>query len=87
MDIARLRESNTTRKRSTSGGYKGGFSVINLAKIVKKIFATTSVYGYRGFCGAFNGNSTQLKTNGWSEVIIDVFSSVRYSGFNTPVRT
>ena len=32
------------------------FSVIKLAKIVKKTFFTTSVYGYRGFGGAFNGN-------------------------------
>ena len=37
------------------------FSVIKLAKIVKKTFATTSVYGYGGFGGAFNGNSTQQK--------------------------
>ena len=40
------------------------FSVIKLAKIVKKTFATTSVYGYEGFGGAFNGNSTQLKKRG-----------------------
>ena len=32
--------------------------------------------GYGGFGRAFNGNSTQLKKNGWSEVIKDVFSSV-----------
>ena len=37
------------------------FSVIKLAKIVKKAFATTSVYGYGGFGGAFNENSTQIK--------------------------
>ena len=37
------------------------FSVIKLTKIVKKTFSTTSVYGYGGFGGAFNGNSTQLK--------------------------
>ena len=49
------------------------FSVIKLAKIVKKTFATTSVYGYGGFGRAFNGNSTQLKNNGWLEVITDVF--------------
>ena len=30
------------------------FSVIKMAKIVKKTFATTSVYGYRGFGGNFN---------------------------------
>ena len=34
------------------------FSVIELAKIVKKKFATTFIYGYRGFGVAFNGNST-----------------------------
>ena len=37
------------------------FSVKKLAKIVKKTYATTSIYGYRGFGRAFNGNSTQLK--------------------------
>ena len=37
------------------------FSVIKLAKIVKKTYATTSVSGNGGFGGAFNGNSTQLK--------------------------
>ena len=41
------------------------FSVIKLAKIVKKTFSTTSVYGYGGFGGAFNKKSTQLKKNGW----------------------
>ena len=51
------------------------FSVIKLARIVKKTFATTSVYGYRGFGGAFNGNSTQLKKNGRLEVITDIFFS------------
>ena len=40
------------------------FSVIKLAKIVKKTFATTSIYGYGGFGGAFNRNSTQLKKLG-----------------------
>ena len=35
---------------------KAVFSVIKLAKIVKKTFATTSVYGYKGFGGAFNGS-------------------------------
>ena len=49
------------------------FSVIKLAKILKNTFATTSVYGYRGFGGSFNGNSTKIKTNGWPEVITDVF--------------
>ena len=49
------------------------FSVIKLAKIVKKTYATTFVYGYEGFGGAFNGNSTQLKNNGRPEVITDVF--------------
>ena len=43
---------------------KEDFSVIKLAKIVKKTFSTTFVYGYRGFGGAFNGNSTQLKKMG-----------------------
>ena len=50
------KNNNTRRKRPSSGGYKGGFSVIKLAKIVKKTYVTTSVYGYRGFSGAFNGN-------------------------------
>ena len=49
------------------------FRVIKLAKIVKKTYASTSVSGNGGFDGAFNGNSTQLKKNGWSEVIMDVF--------------
>ena len=40
---------------------KEGFSVIKLATIVKKTFSRTYVYGYGGFGGAFNGNSTQLK--------------------------
>ena len=48
------------------------FSVIKLAKIVKKTFATT-FYGYGGFGGAFNENSTQLKKNWQPEVITDVF--------------
>ena len=62
------------------------FSVIKLAKIVKKTYATTSISGNGGFGGAFNGNSTQVKKNGWPEVITDVFSSVLLSGFNAPVR-
>ena len=49
------------------------FSVIKLAKIVRKTFATTYVYGYRGFGEAFNKNSIQLKKNGRPEVIKDVF--------------
>ena len=32
------------------------FSVIKLAKIVKKTFSTTYVFGNRGFGRAFNGN-------------------------------
>ena len=52
------------------------FSVIKLAKIVKKKNSTTFVYGYRGFGRYFNGNSTQLKKNGQPEVITDFFSSV-----------
>ena len=63
------------------------FSVIKLVKIVKKTFSTTSVYGYRGFGGAFNGNSTQLKKIRRPEVITDVFSSMHYSSFNASVRT
>ena len=54
------------------------FSVIKLAKIVKKTFATTSVYGYRGFGGYFNGNSTQLKKLGGWRLLQMFFSSVRY---------
>ena len=50
------------------------FSVIKLAKFFKKTYATTSVSGNGVFGGAFNGNSTQLKKNGWPEVITDVFS-------------
>ena len=48
-------------KDSLAEVIKEVFSVIKLAKIVKKIFATTFVYGYGGFGGAFNENSTQLK--------------------------
>ena len=40
------------------------FSVIKLAKIVKKTYATTFVFRNRGFSRAFNGNSTQLKKKG-----------------------
>ena len=61
--------------------------MIKLAKIVKRKYATTSVYGYRGFGGAFNGNSMQVKKEGRSEVITDVFSSVHYYAFNASVRT
>ena len=53
---------------------KEAFSVIKLAKIVKKPFSTTSIYGYRGFGRAFNRNSTQIKKNGLPKVITDVFS-------------
>ena len=31
------------------------FSVIKLAKIVKKTFSTTSIFGNEGFSGDFNG--------------------------------
>ena len=54
------------------------FSVTKLAKIVKKTFATTSVYGYRGFGGAFNRNSTQLKNLGSRRLLRMFFSLVRY---------
>ena len=60
---------------------------MNLAKIVKKTFSTTSVYGYGGFGEAFNGNSTQLKKMGGLRLLRTFFSSVRYSGLNAPVRT
>ena len=64
------------------------FSVIKLAKILKKkTFSTTFVYGYRGFGRAFNRNSTQLKKMGGQRLLLIFFSSVRYSGFNAPVRT
>ena len=49
------------------------FSVIKLAKIIKKSFSTTSVFGNGGFGGDFNGISTQLKKLGWPKVITDVF--------------
>ena len=49
------------------------FSVIKLVEIVKKTFATTSIFGNGGFDGASNGTSTQLKKTGWLEVFIDVF--------------
>ena len=62
------------------------FSVIKLAKIVKKTFYAISVYGYGGFGRAFNGNSTQLKKNGWLEVITDVFPLVLLSSLNAPMR-
>ena len=61
------------------------FSVIKLAKIVKKTYATTSVFYNRCFGGAFNRDSKQLKNNGRLEVITDVFSSVLLSSFNAPV--
>ena len=61
------------------------FSVIKLAKIVKKTYATTFVSGNGGFGRAFNGNSTQLKKKARPEVIADVFSLVLLSGFNTSV--
>ena len=54
------------------------FSVIKLAKIFKKTFATTFVYGYKGFGGAFNGNSTQLKKLGSRTLLRMFFSSVCY---------
>ena len=62
------------------------FSVIKLAKIVKKTYATTSVSSNGGFGGDFNGNSRQLKKNGRPKVITDVFLSVLLSGFNALVR-
>ena len=40
------------------------FSVIKLAKMVKKTFSTTSILGYGGFGESFNGKSTQLKKMG-----------------------
>ena len=40
------------------------FSVIKFAKIVKKTFSTTFVFGNGGFGGASNGISTQLKKTG-----------------------
>ena len=40
------------------------FSVIKLAKIVKKQYATTSIFGNGGFGGAFNRNLTQLQKMG-----------------------
>ena len=54
------------------------FSVIKLAKIVKNKFSTTSIYGYRAFGGAFNGNSTQLKKMGDRRLLQMFFSSVCY---------
>ena len=44
-----------------------------MAKIVKKTFSTTFVFGNGGFGGAFNGISTQLKKPGQSKVITDFF--------------
>ena len=54
------------------------FSVRKLAKIVKKTFATTSVYGYGGFGRAFNENSTQLKKLGGWRLLRKFFSSMPY---------
>ena len=62
------------------------FSVIKLAKIVKKTYATTFFYGNGGFGRYFNGNSTQLKKKWRSEVITEVFSLVLLLGFNALVR-
>ena len=54
------------------------FSVIKMAKIVKKTFSTTSVYGYGVFGRDFNGNSTQLKKLGGWRLLRVFFSSMRY---------
>ena len=54
------------------------FSIIKLAKIVKKIKSTTCIYDYGGFGGAFNGNSTQLKKLGGPRLLRFFFSLVRY---------
>ena len=61
------------------------FSVIKLAKIVKKTFSTTSVYGYGGFGRDFNGNSTQLKKLGGRRFLQIFFLSVRVSCLNAPM--
>ena len=53
------------------------FSVIKLAKIVKKTYATTFVYGYGGFGRAFNVNSTQIKKMGGRRLLRMMFSSMR----------
>ena len=45
------------------------FSVIKLAKIIKKTYATTSISGKRGFGRDFNGNSTQLKKMGGQRLL------------------
>ena len=61
-EYIRVEFTSLSNLKSLQGKYplaeviKEVFSVIKLTKIVKKTFATTSVYGYRGLGGAFNGN-------------------------------
>ena len=72
-----------TYKQTLQGKYplakviKEVFSVINLEKIFKKTFVTTSVYGYGSFGRAFNRNSTQLKKMGGRRLLRMFFH--RYS--------
>ena len=69
---------NTTRKRPLAEVIKEVFSVIKLAKIFKKTYATTSVYSYGGFGRAFNGNSTQQKKMGSSRLLRIFFHRFSY---------
>ena len=70
--------------RSLQGKYalakvrKEVFSVIKLAKIVKKTFSITSVYGYGDFGGDFNENSTEIKKLHGYRLLQMFLSSVHY---------
>ena len=61
------------------------FSVIKLAKIVKKTFSTTSIFGNGAFGKASNEILTHLKKVGSRRLLRMFFSSVHYSGVNAPV--
>ena len=54
------------------------FSVIKLAKNVKKTYANTSVSGNEGFGEDFNGNSTQLKKMGSQRLLRKFFHRFSY---------
>ena len=54
------------------------FSVIKLAKIVKKTFSTTFIFGNGGFGGDFNGIWKKLKILGGWRSLRMFFSLVRY---------
>ena len=73
LQLGRVYQLSLQGKDPLAEVIKEVFSVIKLAKIVKKTYATTSVSGNEGFGGAFNGNSTQIKKNGRPKVITDVF--------------